>query len=98
MFVVLVMTLRVFHMLIDFLKHCSFFSSRRRHTRCAVVTGVQTCALPISGVDAHDPQAAELTLALFAADIGILLGARYRLLGYTEIGRASCRERVCQYV
>src|SRR3546814_968941 len=35
--------------------HCLFilcwlflFSSRRRHTRCALVTGVQTCALPIS--------------------------------------------------
>src|SRR3546814_15356378 len=28
-----------------------FFSSRRRHTRCALVTGVQTCALPIL---AHD--------------------------------------------
>src|SRR3546814_11838428 len=28
-----------------------FFSSRRRHTRCALVTGVQTCALPISLVD-----------------------------------------------
>src|SRR3546814_3449294 len=27
-----------------------FFSSRRRHTRCALVTGVQTCALPISAV------------------------------------------------
>src|SRR3546814_5457454 len=27
-----------------------FFSSRRRHTRCALVTGVQTCALPISGI------------------------------------------------
>src|SRR3546814_10353320 len=27
---------------------CIFFSSRRRHTRCALVTGVQTCALPIS--------------------------------------------------
>src|SRR3546814_1383997 len=24
-----------------------FFASRRRHTRCALVTGVQTCALPI---------------------------------------------------
>src|SRR3546814_6782236 len=36
-----------------------FFSSRRRHTRCALVTGVQTCALPISdapyfqGADAY---------------------------------------------
>src|SRR3546814_8130406 len=27
--------------------HMFFFSSRRRHTRCALVTGVQTCALPI---------------------------------------------------
>src|SRR3546814_2427221 len=31
---------------------CFFFSSRRRHTRCALVTGVQTCALPISGFGA----------------------------------------------
>src|SRR3546814_1620168 len=30
-----------------FLLFC--FSSRRRHTRCALVTGVQTCALPIFG-------------------------------------------------
>src|SRR3546814_3254861 len=30
-----------------------FFSIRRRHTRCALVTGVQTCALPISGVVHH---------------------------------------------
>src|SRR3546814_14320450 len=29
-----------------------FFSSRRRHTRCALVTGVQTCALPISFYEA----------------------------------------------
>src|SRR3546814_20931752 len=34
-----------------------FFSSRRRHTRCALVTGVQTCALPIlrpRGLSDHD--------------------------------------------
>src|SRR3546814_3318540 len=36
-----------------------FFSSRRRHTRCALVTGVQTCALPIC----FDPS---LTLSLGA--------------------------------
>src|SRR3546814_5008675 len=30
-----------------------FFSSRRRHTRCALVTGVQTCALPIFRVGAQ---------------------------------------------
>src|SRR3546814_8160334 len=37
------------------------FSSRRRHTRCALVTGVQTCALPIlvgaAAFAAHDPLA-----------------------------------------
>src|SRR3546814_8337897 len=33
-----------------------FFSSRRRHTRCALVTGVQTCALPISGRPSRDSQ------------------------------------------
>src|SRR3546814_570497 len=33
----------------DCLNLIFFFSSRRRHTRCALVTGVQTCALPISG-------------------------------------------------
>src|SRR3546814_11612423 len=33
---------------------CFFFSSRRRHTRCALVTGVQTCALPISGANPLD--------------------------------------------
>src|SRR3546814_20203179 len=34
-----------------------FFSSRRRHTRCALVTGVQTCALPIC--HAHDAGAGD---------------------------------------
>src|SRR3546814_3689087 len=34
-----------------------FFSSRRRHTRCALVTGVQTCALPISCARAPDGRA-----------------------------------------
>src|SRR3546814_16747451 len=31
------------------------FSSRRRHTRCALVTGVQTCALPISPREHNKP-------------------------------------------
>src|SRR3546814_8550351 len=31
-----------------------FFASRRRHTRCALVTGVQTCALPILIVEPND--------------------------------------------
>src|SRR3546814_8110668 len=40
---------------------CFFFSSRRRHTRCALVTGVQTCALPIYGALPADFAAAKLT-------------------------------------
>src|SRR3546814_3922748 len=35
----------IFHFITIFI--IFFFSSRRRHTRCALVTGVQTCALPI---------------------------------------------------
>src|SRR3546814_3186511 len=34
-----------------------FFSSRRRHTRCALVTGVQTCALPILVAEAQRSRA-----------------------------------------
>src|SRR3546814_17787235 len=38
----------LFLIMFDGFIFCFFFSSRRRHTRCALVTGVQTCALPIS--------------------------------------------------
>src|SRR3546814_9338024 len=34
---------------------CFCLSSRRRHTRCALVTGVQTCALPICAVPTSVP-------------------------------------------
>src|SRR3546814_2154035 len=37
----------MFFWLVCLLVFFFFFSSRRRHTRCALVTGVQTCALPI---------------------------------------------------
>src|SRR3546814_7234566 len=40
-----------------------FFSSRRRHTRCALVTGVQTCALPIFN---SGPEASRLLRELAA--------------------------------
>src|SRR3546814_16929528 len=36
-----------------------FFSSRRRHTRCALVTGVQTCALPICQAEKTRPRLPE---------------------------------------
>src|SRR3546814_11164631 len=46
---------------------CFFcFSSRRRHTRCALVTGVQTCALPIS----RDARDAALLLQVMAGPDG----------------------------
>src|SRR3546814_9494033 len=43
-----------------------FFSSRRRHTRCALVTGVQTCALPISIPDGASALANTRELIRFA--------------------------------
>src|SRR3546814_852185 len=42
-----------------------FFSSRRRHTRCALVTGVQTCALPIFRANATIGRALHLALMRF---------------------------------
>src|SRR3546814_5783662 len=90
-----------------------FFSSRRRHTRCALVTGVQTCALPILSrrtlvlVALQSQRLLEAAPALRLADAWIFTDMPEDLIadvlklsesGYSEIGRASCRERVCQYV
>src|SRR3546814_4062865 len=123
-----------------------FFSSRRRHTRCALVTGVQTCALPISGTrrrgaTEEEDQALEAELLAdpkeraehvmlidlgrndlgrisetgsvevsdsFAVEryshvmhiVSQVQGTVREGLSYmdVQIGRASCRERVCQYV
>src|SRR3546814_2039165 len=52
-----------------------FFSSRRRHTRCALVTGVQTCALPIF------PGTVVRVVWLAAAWIGVQL-----LIGLAGLG------------
>src|SRR3546814_10469509 len=49
-FVLYVIIIFIFFLIFFFF----FFSSRRRHTRCALVTGVQTCALPILSVTADD--------------------------------------------
>src|SRR3546814_2910014 len=89
-----------------------FFSSRRRHTRCALVTGVQTCALPISQCSAIRPASSEAEDVhprilqvprpdlVVVRDHMVTVGKRPLELGPLpgEIGRASCRERVCQYV
>src|SRR3546814_8253179 len=57
-------------MLSMYVSICYFFSSRRRHTRCALVTGVQTCALPISVLEL-----AQLGLGVDAAPCGVEEGA-----------------------
>src|SRR3546814_1843303 len=86
-----------------------FFSSRRRHTRCALVTGVQTCALPIFVIEGEMwPGEARLE-GPFGEFTGYYASApseqpivRVRRIYHRrdpiKIGRASCRERVCQYV
>src|SRR3546814_2980862 len=122
------------------------FSSRRRHTRCSLVTGVQTCSLPIcerhrlpchaavaaadeaevpfpklpggasagvaggdegvvDGGEAHRVEAvaadAGAELPVSGGGVEALVGAEKEAVivwrGH-EIGRASCRGRVCQYV
>src|SRR3546814_9953354 len=82
-----------------------FFSNRRRHTRCALVTGVQTCALPI--YEHARPQPFEgretmvETISRRPGRIGNVAPAAkvpFADMRGVKIGRASCRERVCQYV
>src|SRR3546814_6308937 len=98
---------------------CCVFSSRRRHTRGALVAGVQTCALPISRSFLDGPCARGLAVLCFllaltalgylhrealipglaqeeAADDPVIACIQARTV--EEIGRASCRERGCQYV
>src|SRR3546814_3116171 len=91
-----------------------FFSSRRRHTICALVTGVQTCALPISARSREPavpvwPKGGQRVCNPFHGSVRHPC-ERLRLLALVsrrgsafvcpvgEIGRASCRESVCQYV
>src|SRR3546814_1843553 len=100
-----------------------FFASRRRHTRCALVTGVQTCALPIFARLHHlvldesrkrvrrtpiTPSSIGFANAPFRSEdtpSGASEQTRRNKKWTTtqfskspKIGRASCRERVCQYV
>src|SRR3546814_981141 len=105
-----------------------FLSSRRRHTRCALVTGVQTCALPIlieRTLNTTPKDATHWSIRPMAAKSGLSHTTIRRIWGafglqphrsetfklstdplfvdkvqdiVGQIGRASCRERVCQYV
>src|SRR3546814_14296853 len=45
-----------------------FFSSRRRHTRCALVTGVQTCALPICRTEIYYYERADGSADFYTAE------------------------------
>src|SRR3546814_4046061 len=66
-----------------------FFSSRRRHTRCAVVTGVQTCALPILRV--RTPGAgSDRGRAAGAATAGLVTGFPGLLLVLSEPTADGC--------
>src|SRR3546814_16090985 len=65
-----------------------FFSSRRRHTRCALVTGVQTCALPILAEHTiHARGAATSTTAIVLLGTGVVGGALLKLLN-TDAARS----------
>src|SRR3546814_2854847 len=97
-----------------------FFSSRRRHTRCALVTGVQTCALPICPRSFAFWPAGRLKRGEERFGCGMIERGNVGFGQFTisdeeikrtreslgrrhdkprrKIGRASCRERVCQYV
>src|SRR3546814_1204693 len=85
-----------------------FFSSRRRHTRCALVTGVQTCALPIYlaidvvGVVSNHEAQRRLSewhgVPFHYLPVSEANRADQEAAILDEIGRESCRERVGQYV
>src|SRR3546814_5976468 len=75
-----------------------FFSSRRRHTRCALVTGVQTCALPIPQGWRMLGEATRHAVRDLSAERMAQLARMREAAALGRIGRASCRERVCQYV
>src|SRR3546814_2381990 len=102
-----------------FLSVCFCFSSRRRHTICALVTGVQTCALPILALAFYGMSTFEGPMMSVKAVNslshytdwtighvhsgalgwnGLITFACLYYLTPRQIGRASCRERVCQYV
>src|SRR3546814_10180389 len=90
-----------------------FLTRRRQHTRCALVTGVQTCALPIFGFDCFHVGRLSGTAGRVWQYTTIDLATSYvwaelattplnpsarRTSALARIGRESCRERVCQYV
>src|SRR3546814_8419488 len=85
---------------------CSvFFSSRRRHTRCGLVTGVQTCALPISLARAYSEmgRAEEVLQILGGTDSGrpvVTAAAASSRSDERRVGKgcvSTCRSRWSPY-
>src|SRR3546814_3595496 len=81
-----------------------FFSSRRRHTRCALVTGVQTCALPICCRPLPPPISTLITARNFRPRYSsIIATARAAVAGRSEerrVGKecvSTCRSRWSPY-
>src|SRR3546814_8815130 len=62
-----------------------FCSSRRRHTRCALVTGVQTCALPISGDLVAKSPADGYTLVMGTVGTHAINATLYKKLPYDPL-------------
>src|SRR3546814_20913033 len=60
-----------------------FFASRRRHTRCALVTGVQTCALPIYSKNERAIRAARR----------LLTASTYRWFGPSSVAAVMTKRR-----
>src|SRR3546814_3510972 len=69
-----------------------FFSSRRRHTRCSLVTGVQTCALPISTVatmpDENFLSQVPAASALFLREDEVRRGIEFLFFAHASLWRA----------
>src|SRR3546814_7937325 len=90
---------------------CFFFSSRRRHTRCALVTGVQTCALPIlprrrtTGARsarsvAHVPRKPRRICSKFGRDTSAHTHGRHHRSEERRVGKecvSTCRSRWSPY-
>src|SRR3546814_2932054 len=81
-----------------------FFSSRRRHTRCALVTGVQTCALPICYPACPEHSLKPILFKMLDAQhaTGITLTESFAMLRSEErrVGKecdSTCRSRWSPY-
>src|SRR3546814_9738821 len=66
-----------------------FFSSRRRHTRCALVTGVQTCALPIWLVATEGEVAERVELHTHTMDGNVMQMRRVEFVEIPAQGEAA---------